>query len=78
MPSLPPRRLWKLWRDVCRAAHNVIPVPTSTAKAVGKVISELNGKLTVMTFYVSTPSVSVVDLTCHMEKAAKYDEKSRW
>lgn len=70
--------LWKLWCDVCRAAHNIIPVPTGTAKTVGKVISDLNGKLTFMTFYVSTPSVSIVDLTCHMERVAKYDEKSRW
>lgn len=53
-------------------------MPTGTAKTVGKVISDLNGKLTFMTFYVSTPSVSIVDLTCHMERVAKYDEKSRW
>ncbi|MEG1983374.1 MAG: type I glyceraldehyde-3-phosphate dehydrogenase [Alistipes sp.] len=64
----------KDWRGGRAAGGNIIPSSTGAAKAVGKVIPALNGKLTGMSFRVPTLDVSVVDLTCRLEKGASYDE----
>ncbi len=63
----------KDWRGGRAAGGNIIPSSTGAAKAVGKVIPSLNGKLTGMAFRVPTLDVSVVDLTCRLEKAATYE-----
>ncbi|MEG2310956.1 MAG: type I glyceraldehyde-3-phosphate dehydrogenase [Clostridia bacterium] len=64
----------KDWRGGRAATYNIIPSSTGAAKAVGKVIPSLEGKLTGMSFRVPTLDVSVVDLTCRIQKATSYDK----
>ncbi len=65
------KKNWRLGRS---CFDNIIPTTTGAAKAVGKVIPELNGKLTGMALRIPTADVSIVDLTCRLEKSATYDE----
>ncbi|KAM8968123.1 glyceraldehyde-3-phosphate dehydrogenase-like [Sarcophilus harrisii] len=67
----------KQWRDGRGAGQNIIPSATGAAMAVGKVFPALAGKLTGMAFRVPVANVSVVDLTCRLERPAKYDDIKR-
>lgn len=69
-----PSKGGKDWRAGRCSLNNIIPASTGAAKAVGRVIPELNGKLTGMAFRVPTANVSVVDLTVKLSKEASYDE----
>merc|ERR1711915_314683 len=69
-----PAKGGKDWRGGRSALSNMIPASTGAAKAVGKVLPELNGKLTGMAFRVPTPDVSVVDLTAKLATETTYDE----
>ena len=64
----------KNWRLSRSCFENIIPSTTGAAKAVGKVIPELKGKLTGMSMRIPSADVSIVDLTCRLEKGASYDE----
>jgi glyceraldehyde 3-phosphate dehydrogenase len=69
-----PSKGGKDWRAGRCAINNTIPASTGAAKAVGRVIPELNGKLTGMAFRVPTADVSVVDLTVKLNKETSYEE----
>ncbi|KAG6613077.1 glyceraldehyde-3-phosphate dehydrogenase [Phytophthora cinnamomi] len=73
LPVDGPAKGGKDWRGGRGCGQNIIPSSTGAAKAVGKVLPVLNGKLTGMAFRVPTPDVSVVDLTCRLEKPASMD-----
>ncbi|CDU19922.1 glyceraldehyde-3-phosphate dehydrogenase, type I [Plasmodium yoelii 17X] len=72
-----PSKGGKDWRAGRSALLNIIPASTGAAKAVGKVLPELNGKLTGVAFRVPIGTVSVVDLVCRLEKPAKYEDVAK-